>query len=47
MPDPSTPHDGVGTVLNLFGTVYTVTNIVISNSARRPARRSRRSAVRS
>jgi hypothetical protein len=29
---PSTPHDGVGTVLNLFGTVYTVTNIVISNT---------------
>lgn len=25
-----TPHDGAGTVLNLFGTVYTVTNIVIS-----------------
>ena len=28
----STPHDGAGTVLNLFGTVYTVTNIVISNT---------------
>jgi hypothetical protein len=28
----ATPHDGSGTVLNLFGTVYTVTNIVISNT---------------
>lgn len=28
----ATPHDGVGTVLNLFGTAYTVTNIVISNT---------------
>jgi hypothetical protein len=28
----ATPHDGAGTVLNLFGTVYTVTNIVISNT---------------
>jgi len=28
----STPHDGAGTVLNLFGTAYTVTNIVISNT---------------
>lgn len=27
-----TPHDGAGTVLNLFGTAYTVTNIVISNT---------------
>jgi len=32
MPDPSTPHDGAGTILNLFGTAYTVTNIVISNT---------------
>ncbi len=32
MSNPSTPHDGAGTVLNLFGTVYTVTNIVISNA---------------
>ena len=28
----STPHDGAGTVLNLFGTIYTVTNIVISTT---------------
>jgi len=28
----ATPHDGSGTVLNLFGTIYTVTNIVISNT---------------
>jgi hypothetical protein len=27
-----TPHDGVGTVLNLFGTTYVVTNIVLSNT---------------
>jgi hypothetical protein len=28
----ATPHDGSGTVLNLFGVKYTVTNIVISNT---------------
>jgi hypothetical protein len=28
----STPHDGVGTVLNLFGTTYTVSNIVLANT---------------
>jgi hypothetical protein len=27
-----TPHDGAATVLNLFGVVYTVTNIVLSNT---------------
>jgi hypothetical protein len=27
-----TPHDGAGTVLDLFGTQYTVTNIVISTT---------------
>lgn len=32
MSTPATPHDGAGTVLNLFGTAYTVTNIVISNT---------------
>lgn len=28
----ATPHDGAGTVLNLFGTTYVVTNIVLSNT---------------
>jgi hypothetical protein len=28
----STPHDGAGTVLNLFGTTYVVSNIVLSNT---------------
>jgi hypothetical protein len=28
----ATPHDGAGTVLDLFGTEYTVTNIVISTT---------------
>lgn len=28
----STPHDGAGTVLNLFGSTYQITNIVLSNT---------------
>lgn len=28
----ATPHDGAGTTLNLHGTVYTVTGIVITNN---------------
>ena len=28
----ATPHDGAGTVLNLFGTTYTVSNIVLANT---------------
>jgi hypothetical protein len=28
----ATPHDGAATVLNLFGTTYVVTNIVLSNT---------------
>jgi hypothetical protein len=31
-PNQFTPHDSPGTVLNLFGVVYTVTNIVISST---------------
>jgi len=31
-PNQFTPHDSPGTVLNLFGVVYTVTNIVFSNT---------------
>ena len=27
-----TPHDGAGTILNLFGTTYRVTNIVLANT---------------
>jgi hypothetical protein len=30
--NPATPHDGAGTVLNLFGVQYTITNVVISNT---------------
>jgi hypothetical protein len=28
----ATPHDGAATVLNLFGSTYVVTNIVLSNT---------------
>jgi hypothetical protein len=30
--NPVTPHSGSGTVLNLFGVVYTVTNVVFANT---------------
>jgi hypothetical protein len=32
MANPATPHDGAATVLNLFGTTYVVTNIVLANT---------------